>query len=100
MILVIRICVVDPSESLQFLETRLVHDLVVPDDLDGHLLVAPEAVPGPDHVGEDPLTRVSINRVPYFIIILLVGSNFTVKGNIQDVTKVTGTITKQKHNNK
>ena len=36
----------------------------------------------------------------YFIIYLLVGSNFTVKGNIQDVTKVTGTITKQKHNNK
>ena len=35
-----------------------------------------------------------------FIIYLLIGSNFTVKGNIQDVTKVTGTITKQKHNNK
>ena len=33
-------------------------------------------------------------------LLLLVGSNFTVKGNIQDVTKVTGTITKQKHNNK
>ena len=35
-----------------------------------------------------------------FILLLLVGSIFTVKGNIQDVTKVTGTITKQKHNNK
>ena len=34
------------------------------------------------------------------ILLSLVGSNFTVKGNIQDVTKVTGTITKQKHNNK
>ena len=36
----------------------------------------------------------------FLFIYLLVGSNFTVKGNIQDVTKVTGTITKQKHNNK
>ena len=36
----------------------------------------------------------------YYYYFLLVGSNFTVKGNIQDVTKVTGTITKQKHNNK
>ena len=36
----------------------------------------------------------------YIYIYLLVGSNFTVKGNIQDVTKVTGTIIKQKHNNK
>ena len=34
------------------------------------------------------------------ILLLVVGSIFTVKGNIQDVTKVTGTITKQKHNNK
>ena len=32
------------------------------------------------------------------ILLLLVGSIFTVKGNIQDVTKVTGTITNQKHN--
>ena len=32
------------------------------------------------------------------ILLSLVGSIFTVKGNIQDVTKVTGTITNQKHN--
>ena len=32
------------------------------------------------------------------ILLLVVGSIFTVKGNIQDVTKVTGTITNQKHN--
>ena len=42
-----------------------------------------------------------VSKVVYlFYFYLLVGSNFTVKGNIQDVTKVTGTITKQKHNNK
>ena len=31
------------------------HDLIVPDDLDGHLLVAAETVPGPHHVGEHSL---------------------------------------------
>ena len=43
-----------------------------------------------------PMRKLQI----FIIILLLLGSNFTVKGNIQDVTKVTGTITKQKHNNK
>ena len=63
-ILVVRIRVVDPPERLELLETGLVHDLVVPDDLDGHLLLAPETVPGPDHVGEHPLASVAVHGVP------------------------------------
>ena len=37
---------------------------------------------------------------PSFFIYLLIGSNFTVKANIQDVTKVTGTINKNTTINK
>ena len=55
MIFVLWVCVVHPPERLELLEARLVHDLVVPDDLDGHLLVAAETVPGPHHVGEHSL---------------------------------------------
>ena len=64
MILVIRVRIVDPPERLELLETGLVHDLIVPDDLDGHLLVTPYAVPGPHHVGEDPLAGVAVHSVP------------------------------------
>ena len=55
MIFVLWVGVVHPPERLELLEARLVHDLVVPDDLDGHLLVAAETVPGPHHVGEHSL---------------------------------------------
>ena len=40
------------------------HNLIVPDDLDGHLLVAPQAVPSPHHIGEDTLTCVTIDSIP------------------------------------
>ena len=39
------------------------HDLVVPDDLDGDLLVPSQAVPGSHHIGEHSLTGVAVHSV-------------------------------------
>lgn len=39
------------------------HELVVPNDLHGHLLVGPRIIPGSDHVTEHALTRVAIHVV-------------------------------------
>jgi hypothetical protein len=37
------------KKTHSYLEACLVHDLVVPDDFDGHLLVTPRTVPGPEY---------------------------------------------------
>ena len=60
---VVRVCFVELLEDAQFLEARLVHHLVVADDLDGHLLVGLEGVPGTDHVAEHALARVAVHSV-------------------------------------
>lgn len=39
------------------------HELVVPDDLDRHVLAGSGGVPGSDHVAEDALTRVPVHVV-------------------------------------
>ena len=39
------------------------HHFIVPDDLDGHLLVALERVPGSHHVAEHALARVAVDSV-------------------------------------
>ena len=67
MIFVLWVGVVHPPERLELLEARLVHDLVVPDDLDGHLLVAAETVPGPHHVGEHSLC-VDVLLITYYAL--------------------------------
>lgn len=61
--LIIRISIVELLEDAQLLQTCLVHHLVVPDNLDGHLLVGFEGVPRTHHVTEHPVTCVPIHRV-------------------------------------
>lgn len=39
------------------------HELVVPDDLDCHLLAGPGRVSGSDHVTEHPLSCVAVHVV-------------------------------------
>jgi hypothetical protein len=42
-------CPCEKKKIPGYLEACLVHDLVVPDDLDGHLLVTSRTVPGPEY---------------------------------------------------
>lgn len=41
------------------------HELIVSDDLNGHLLACPGGVPGSDHIAEHTLARVSINIIAF-----------------------------------
>ena len=49
-VFVVRIGVVDPPQDLKLLQPRLVHDLIVPDDLDADFLVGFHCVPGSDDI--------------------------------------------------
>ena len=61
--LVIRVCLVELLQDTQLLQARLVHHLVVTDDLDGHFLVPLQGVASTHHVAEHPLPRVPVHCV-------------------------------------
>ena len=54
--------IMPPLLSLSLLSLCL-HHFIVPDNLDGHLLVSLERVPGSHHVAEHSLARVAVNCV-------------------------------------
>lgn len=61
--LVIRVCLVELLQDTQLLQARLVHHLIVADDLDGHFLVRLQGVTSAHHVAEHPLSRVPVHCV-------------------------------------
>lgn len=61
--LVVRVGFVELLQDPQLLQAGLMHHLVIPDDLDGHLLVHLQGVARSHHIAEHALARVTVHRV-------------------------------------
>ena len=62
-VLVVRVSVIDSPQDFKLLQPRLVHNFVVPDDLDANFLVGFHGVSSPDNIGKDTLTSVAKHTV-------------------------------------
>ena len=61
--LVIRISLIQLLQNPQLLLTRLLHHLVVTDDLDGYLLVTLQGVASPHNIAKHPLPCVPVHGI-------------------------------------